>query len=492
MVRSHTRRYIIPLVSLTIVMTLLPAAADSEVTNPEVQAVYPSWSPEQEAVKPGKTIKFVNANGLPHGVRWTGGPAEPVCTGVPIDTSSSNWNGSCTFQNEGAYTFECTVHPVMKGTIYVNSTGTIPPPPPRVTTESAGSITTTGASLEGTVNSDGQATEYFFEYGTTMGYGSATSPQSAGAGSSNVNVSESVIGLLPGTTYHFRLVATYASGSGKVLGADSAFTTALPPGPPTATTDQPTELSETEATLNGQVNPKGGEETKYWFEWSTGSGAAYEHRTPEVALFTDDVQHPATAVLTGLAEGSEYHYRVVATNKVGGPITGSDVKFTTASTPAPKSEPPAKEPTKEPAPTGTSSTPAVIASALPKPEEKLATLGPSIAAGSLRLSAPRRGSSVRVSLNVAPSGAGGRLEIDLIAKTASLAKARHEKPISTVVGRLVRRSVSAGKVSFSIALNAKAKRALRRHHKLALTAKITLTPLTGAADVLTRLIAVRA
>ena len=48
------------------------------------------------------------------------------------------------------------------------------------------------------------------------------------------------------------------------------------------------------------------------------------------------------------------------------------------------------------------------------------------------------------------------------------------------VGHLVRSSVSAGKMSFVVKLNASARRALKRHHRLALTVKITLTPFYAA------------
>lgn len=95
-------------------------------------------------------------------------------------------------------------------------------------------------------------------------------------------------------------------------------------------------------------------------------------------------------------------------------------------------------------------------------------------------------------MEVSQAGAGGKLEIDLIASSASLAKARHKKSASAVIGRFVRSSVPAGKVSFSVALNARGKSALRRRHRLALTVKITLTPVSGSADVVTKSIVVRA
>ena len=94
------------------------------------------------------------------------------------------------------------------------------------------------------------------------------------------------------------------------------------------------------------------------------------------------------------------------------------------------------------------------------------------------------------SIKVSQAGAGGRLEVGLFAAGASLAKAGHSEQVR--VGRLVRSSLKAGSVSFSVPLNAKGKAALRRHRHLALTVKITLTPLHGAAVTLTRSVIVRA
>jgi hypothetical protein len=103
--------------------------------------------------------------------------------------------------------------------------------------------------------------------------------------------------------------------------------------------------------------------------------------------------------------------------------------------------------------------------------------------GAPRISSTQRGSTVKGSLEVSKAGAGDRLEVDLLATTASLAKAGHA---TQVVGRFVSASVSPGQRSFSVKLNAKARRALKRHHRLALKVKITLTPVNGEATSVTR------
>jgi hypothetical protein len=102
--------------------------------------------------------------------------------------------------------------------------------------------------------------------------------------------------------------------------------------------------------------------------------------------------------------------------------------------------------------------------------------------GAPMISSSQRGSAVKGSLEISKAGAGDRLEVDLIATTASLAKVGHA---TQVVGRFVSASVSAGSRFFSVKLNTKARRALKRHHHLALKAKITLTPVNGTATSVT-------
>jgi hypothetical protein len=94
-----------------------------------------------------------------------------------------------------------------------------------VTTTAATGLTSSGGTVNGTVNPEGQATTYQFEYGTTTGYGSVSpaSPGSAGSGTTAVNESSALSGLSPSTTYHYRLDAT--NGTGTTDGSDQQFST---------------------------------------------------------------------------------------------------------------------------------------------------------------------------------------------------------------------------------------------------------------------------
>jgi hypothetical protein len=108
--------------------------------------------------------------------------------------------------------------------------------PPTVATAAVSAVTRSGAALAGTADPRGSATSAHFEYGPTAAYGSETEATDVGAGRASVDVSASLAGLTPGTTYHYRLVATNAAGT--TNGADRTFTTTKPPvvTPPPHTT----------------------------------------------------------------------------------------------------------------------------------------------------------------------------------------------------------------------------------------------------------------
>jgi putative cell wall-binding protein len=106
---------------------------------------------------------------------------------------------------------------------------------PLVTTTAATNVTSTTATLNGTVNPEGLATTYYFQYGTTTSYGLTTTTLSAGAGTSDIPVSASVSGLTTATTYYFQLVANNTSGT-----AFGAQQTLFTEDAPTVTSVSPT------------------------------------------------------------------------------------------------------------------------------------------------------------------------------------------------------------------------------------------------------------
>lgn len=77
------------------------------------------------------------------------------------------------------------------------------------------------ATLTGTINPNGAATKYRFQWGKTTAYCSMTPIGTLPAGTTTVPVSVK-ISVSKNTTYHYRLVATNANGT--TYGADMSFT----------------------------------------------------------------------------------------------------------------------------------------------------------------------------------------------------------------------------------------------------------------------------
>jgi hypothetical protein len=98
---------------------------------------------------------------------------------------------------------------------------------PTVTTGGAARITPTTTTLTGTVNPQGHATIYSFQYGRTTAYGVTTPPTSAGSGTGAVAAAADIAGLRPNTKYHYRILAT--SSAGTTRGKDRTFSTAKQP-----------------------------------------------------------------------------------------------------------------------------------------------------------------------------------------------------------------------------------------------------------------------
>ncbi|HET6508564.1 MAG TPA: choice-of-anchor D domain-containing protein [Baekduia sp.] len=103
-------------------------------------------------------------------------------------------------------------------------TATVTLPPPSAATGAATDVGRDGAVLAGLATPNGVATSVRFEYGTTDAYGSVTPAQDVGDGADGVAVHAALHGLTAGTTYHFRLIASSASGT--TFGADGTFTSA--------------------------------------------------------------------------------------------------------------------------------------------------------------------------------------------------------------------------------------------------------------------------
>ncbi len=196
-------------------------------------------------------------------------------------------------------------------------------PPPTVVTNAATGVTGTTATLNGTVNANGLVSTVTFEYGLTAAYGTTVPGVPATvSGSTATPVTAAITGLLPGNTYHFRVDGVNANGTS--YGNDMTFIT--PSLAPNITTYAATAINTTIATLNGLGNANGAS-TTVWFDW--GLTAAYGTTVPGTpATVNGNTDTQFSTNLTGLTNGTTYHYRARGVNS-NGTTNGNDMTFVT-------------------------------------------------------------------------------------------------------------------------------------------------------------------
>ena len=151
----------------------------------------------------------------------------PTDGGVTVN-SSGQFDGYAWSENVGWIHF--------KGAAPVYNVTTTYTGKPAVSTTEATAITSSGATLNGTVNANNVSTTASFEYGLTTSYGATvTASQSPVSGMTDTAVSQSLTGLTPNTLYHFRVGATNANGT--TNGSDLSFTTTCSSSAITVTTN---------------------------------------------------------------------------------------------------------------------------------------------------------------------------------------------------------------------------------------------------------------
>jgi adhesin/invasin len=147
--------------------------------------------------------------------------------GTTKDNGDGTYSASVTSTTRpGTYKITATdgsVTPAVSGSATLTQTQR---PAPVLSTGPASRVKAFAATLNGTVNPEGSAATYHFEYGTSPTYGSSTPEQPVGSDDAAHPESQAISKLRPKTTYHFRIVATNAGGT--TLGQDQVFTTRAP------------------------------------------------------------------------------------------------------------------------------------------------------------------------------------------------------------------------------------------------------------------------
>lgn len=191
------------------------------------------------------------------------------------------------------------------------------------------------ATLSAEINTEDSTTNYIIEWGENAKYEGKKSGKieaELAASTEPSKITQALSELEPGTTYHYRIVAT--NGTGTTEGEDATFRTAAPQ-PPAVESESAVQVAQTTATIVARVNPNG-LQTSYALEVGTEveeNGIRRIAYTPTFGEVGEGAE-TLTLPLSGLLPGATYHYRVVVTNEDGKAGEETDQTFTTAGFPA--------------------------------------------------------------------------------------------------------------------------------------------------------------
>jgi RHS repeat-associated protein len=246
------------------------SASKTVANRPYLSVVYKAPAPivtteaATSVTETGATLKGqVNPNGYATTYQFEYGLTTSYGTKVPVAAESVG-SGTANvalskaisgLKGNTTYNYRVSATNAYGTTVGVNKTFTTPKLP-SATTEAASGVKEKEATLKGSVNPNGSATTYQFEYGKTTSYGTKvpTSPASAGSGTTAVAVSKAISGLEEGVTYHYRVVASNAAGT--VNGADKTLKTTNPPQT-TITSATPTYTSHKESSVEFKSSQAG-------------------------------------------------------------------------------------------------------------------------------------------------------------------------------------------------------------------------------------------
>lgn len=218
--------------------------------------------------------------------------------------------------------------PAIPSSIFVFATSGGVGTPATITNVNTGTITSTTAVINYTVNANGSntSTVAFVGNQTTGAVSTEIGPSASGTFASNLTLT--LTGLQPNTNYVYNIRAV-SDGGTVTSNPGVSFTTAAPPSLPIISGVSSGTLTSTTATINYSINA-GGASTTPVIKFGTVNNAANLTSTQSCATVNGSTFTAQSQGLSGLAANTTYFYRVEASNSAGNAIPSNIFSFTTA------------------------------------------------------------------------------------------------------------------------------------------------------------------
>jgi subtilisin family serine protease len=195
-----------------------------------------------------------------------------------------------------------------------------------VSTDAVSSVGTDNATLNGTLTNLGGASSADVSFEWRQTGASSWNTTSTQTLSSTESFSQDVTGLSSGTDYEYRAVADASDGDTDT-GSTVSFTTNTSDTSVAVSTESPSSVGETNATLNGDLTNLGG---------ASSADVSFDYRESGTSTWSSTSTQTLSSTgtfsqdISGLSSGTDYEYRAVADASDGDTDTGSTVSFTTA------------------------------------------------------------------------------------------------------------------------------------------------------------------
>ncbi len=214
-----------------------------------------------------------------------------------------------TFAHTGIFTTTLTVTDPKSGLSNVaRAISTVSASRPPTAQTKAPDIGPQGAHLGADLWTNGKTTTFHFEWGTSptaLTHITATRQAKLGASSP----AEAIAGLVSGTKYYFRIVATNAVGT-----TNGTILTFTPNTGPKIFGTSASNITSHSVTLTGTINTAGSD-TNVW--WEYGQGTSLGQSTEPQDIGSVKAKQTISTPITGLAPSTTYSYRFVGENGVG-------------------------------------------------------------------------------------------------------------------------------------------------------------------------------